>query len=42
MPLVPVRLHVSDGHSDLVRNPGMCTIMRGTLYIARIDRPNSQ
>jgi hypothetical protein len=42
VPFVPVRLHVSDGHSYLIRNPGLCTIMRGTLYIARIDRPNSR
>ncbi len=41
-PFVPVRLHVSDGHSYLIRNPGLCTIMRGTLYIARVDRPKSR
>ena len=41
-PFVPVRLYVSDGHSYLIRNPGLCTIMRGTLYIARVDRPKSR
>jgi hypothetical protein len=41
-PFVPVRFYVSDGHSYLVRNPGLCTIMRGTLYIARVDRPKSR
>lgn len=41
-PFVPIRFHVSDGHSYLVRNPGLCTIMRGTLYIARVDRPKSR
>jgi hypothetical protein len=42
VPFVPVRLHVSDRHIYLVRDPGLCTIMRGTLYIARVDRPNSR
>jgi hypothetical protein len=41
-PFVPVRFYVSDGHGYLVRNPGLCTIMRGTLYIARVDRPQSR
>jgi hypothetical protein len=41
-PFAPVRLYVSDGHSYLIRNPGLCTIMRGTLYIARVDRPKSR
>jgi hypothetical protein len=41
-PFVPIRFYVSDGHSYLVRNPGLCTIMRGTLYIARVDRPKSR
>jgi hypothetical protein len=41
-PFAPIRLHVSDGHSYLISNPGLCTIMRGTLYIARVDRPKSR
>lgn len=41
-PFVPLRFYVSDGHSYLIRNPGLCTIMRGTLYIARVDRPKSR
>src|SRR5438477_7777886 len=39
-PFVPIRLFVSDGHSYEVRNPGLCLIVRGTLYIARTDRPS--
>jgi hypothetical protein len=38
-PFVPVRLFVSDGHSCEIRDPGLCMIVRGTLYIARTDRP---
>lgn len=39
-PFVPIRLYLSDGHSFEIRNPGLCLIVRGTLYIARIDRPS--
>lgn len=39
-PFVPIRLFVSDGHSYEIRNPGLCLIVRGTLYIARTDRPS--
>jgi len=38
-PFVTVRIHVTDGHSVIVRNPNLCLITRGTLYIARTDRP---
>lgn len=38
-PFVPLRIFVSDGHSYLVRNPNLCLIARGALYIARTDRP---
>jgi hypothetical protein len=39
-PFVPIRIHVSDGHSYVIRNPGLCLITRGALYIARTDRPS--
>jgi len=39
-PFVPIRIFVSDGHAYDVRNPGLCLIFRGTMYIARIDRPS--
>ncbi len=41
-PFVPVRIHVSDGHSYVVRNPDLCFINRLSLYIARTDRPHSR
>jgi hypothetical protein len=41
-PFGPLRIYVSDGHSYVVRNPNLCLITRGTLYIARTDRPNSR
>ena len=41
-PFVPVRIHVTDGHSVTVRNPNLCLITRGTLYIARTDRPHTR
>jgi hypothetical protein len=39
-PFVPIRIFLTDGHSYEIRNPGLCLIVRGTLYIARIDRPS--
>ena len=41
-PFVPLRIDVSDGHSYVVRNPNLCLITRGALYIARTDRPQSR
>jgi hypothetical protein len=41
-PFVPIRIFVSDGHSYVVRNPDLCLIVRGTLYLARVDRPRSR
>jgi hypothetical protein len=38
-PFLPIRVFVSDGHSYEIRNPGLCFIWRGTLYLARTDRP---
>jgi hypothetical protein len=37
-PFIPIRIFVSDGHSYIVRNPNLCLITRGSLYIARTDR----
>lgn len=39
---VPIRIHVSDGHNYLIRNPQLCLITRGSLYIARTDRPRTR
>ena len=41
-PFVPLRVHLSDGHSYVIWNPGLCLITRGALYIARVDRPKSR
>jgi hypothetical protein len=41
-PFVPLRIYVSDGHSYVARNPNLCLITRGALYIARTDRPQSR
>jgi hypothetical protein len=41
-PFVPIRIFFSDGHSYVVRNPNLCLITRGALYIARTDRLNSR
>ena len=41
-PFVPVRLHLSDGSSVDVRNPGLAFIAHGALYLARTDRPHTR
>ncbi|MEM1166620.1 MAG: hypothetical protein AAGI30_10065 [Planctomycetota bacterium] len=41
-PFQPVRLHLSDCQAVLITNPGLCYINRGSVYIARTDRPNSR
>lgn len=41
-PFVPLRLFLSDGRQVVIKNPGLCFINRGALYVARIDRPNSR
>jgi hypothetical protein len=41
-PFIPIRLFVSDGHSYVIRNPNLCLITRGALYIARFDRLHSR
>lgn len=41
-PFVPVRLHMSDGNTLDVSNPGLTFIVHGALYVARTDRPHSR
>lgn len=41
-PFVPLRLFLDDGRTIVVRNPGLCYINRGSVYIARVDRPRSR
>ncbi len=41
-PFVPIRIWVSDGHSFVIRNPNLCLITRGSLYLARTDRLHSR
>ncbi len=40
-PFIPLRLHVSDGTTADIRNPGLAIISRLALYVFRIDRPRS-
>ena len=41
-PFLPFRLHLSDGRTADVQNPGLSFIARLALYLARTDRPNSR
>jgi len=41
-PFVPLRIDPDDGRTYVIRDPGLCFINRGSMYIARIDRPNSR
>ncbi len=41
-PFVPLRLHLTDGSSIDVQNPGLAFIARLALYVARTDRPHSR
>jgi hypothetical protein len=41
-PFVPIRLHLDDGSTVDIDNPGLCFIARLALYIARTDRPHSR
>lgn len=41
-PFVPIRLHLSDGDSVEIHNPGLAFIARMALYVARTDRPHSR
>jgi len=41
-PFVPLKLHLSNGRSVTVRKPGLYFVNRGSLYMARIDRPHSR
>jgi len=40
-PFVPLRLYLDNGRTYLIDDPGRCFITRGSMYIARIDRPHS-
>lgn len=41
-PFVPVRLHLSDGGTVDIHNPGLAFIARMAVYVARTDRPHSR
>ena len=41
-PFVPLRLHLSDGSTVDVQNPGLTFIANMALYVARTDRPHSR
>jgi len=41
-PFVPIRLHLSDGNSIDIQNPGLAFIARLAVYVARTDRPHSR
>ena len=41
-PFMPIRLHLSDGTSVDIQNPGLAFIARLAVYVARTDRPHSR
>jgi hypothetical protein len=41
-PFVPLRLHLSDGSTIDIHNPGLSFIARLALYVARTDSPHSR
>ena len=41
-PFVPIRLHLTDGSTFDIYNPGLSFIARLALYVARSDRPHSR
>jgi hypothetical protein len=41
-PFFGLRLFLADGRTIEVRNPGLCFINHGAIYIARVDRPGSR
>ena len=41
-PFIPLRLYLSDGQVLEILNPGLCWINRGSVYLARVDRPRSR
>ena len=41
-PFVPLRLHLSDGATVDIHNPGLTLIASGSIYVARTDRPHSR
>lgn len=40
-PFIPLRLHLSDGRTMNIANPGLCYIARLALYLFRVDRPHT-
>ncbi len=40
-PFIPIRLHLSDGRTMDILNPGLCHIARLALYVFRIGRPHT-
>ena len=40
-PFIPLRLHLSDGSTLDIRNPGLCYIARLALYVFRVGRAHS-
>ncbi|HZL33879.1 MAG TPA: hypothetical protein VFC78_01135 [Tepidisphaeraceae bacterium] len=41
-PFIPIRLHLNDGQSIDIENPGLAFIAKLALYVARTDRPHSR
>ncbi len=40
-PFLPLRLHLSDGRTLDILNPGLCYIARLALYVFRVGRPHT-
>lgn len=41
-PFIPLRLHLDDGRTIDIENPGLALIAKLALYVARTDRPHSR
>ncbi len=41
-PFIPLRLHLSNGQTVDIRNPGLVWIIRLSLFVARTDRLDSR
>jgi hypothetical protein len=40
-PFIPLRIHLSDGRTLAIQNPGLCYIARLALYVFRVGRPHA-
>ncbi len=40
-PFIPLRLHLADGRTVDILNPGLCYIARLGLYVFRVGRPHA-